>query len=208
MGCKRSQTLTSGSCAKCKPCKSLSYTAQDVMTAAESVLGQSSCWNSTSLSERDISIELPNILNWKGLKDYQIQLSSCRPEFPFAELPPYLSCSNKAQALLRYDRQHSVFHMTAQVCAFTMTSQLAEKMVEQYWSSSLPQFRAGALHSPRFILFGCQQELVIPSNGLGRKCQAKYGTIFITKVECFHDMLNSIPRWSYFVDVKFVKICI
>lgn len=116
MGCKRSQTLTSGSCAKCKPCKSLSYTAQDVMTAAESVLGQSSCWNSTSLSERDISIELPNTLNWKGLKDYQIQLSSCMPEFPFAELPPYLSCSNNAQALLCYDRQHCFPHDCSGMC--------------------------------------------------------------------------------------------
>lgn len=123
------------------------------MTVAESALGQGSCWNSTSLSERGISIGLQNILNWKGPENYQIQLSRCIPGFPFAELPPHVSSSNKAQALLCYDRQHSVFHMTAQVCAFTMTSQLAEEMVEQYLRSSLPKFRAGDLHPPRFMVW-------------------------------------------------------
>lgn len=112
-GCRRSQTSSSGSCAKCKTCKSLSYTAQDVTAAA---LGQGSCWNSSSFSERDISIELQNILNWKGLKNYQIQLSHCIPGFPFAELPPDLSCSNRAQALLCCDRNHCFPHDCLGMC--------------------------------------------------------------------------------------------
>lgn len=112
-GCRRSQTSSSGSCAKCKTCKSLSYTAQDVMAAA---LGQGSCWNSSSFSERDISIELQNILNWKGPKNYQIQLSHCIPGFHFAELPPDLSCSNRAQALLCCDRHHCFPHDCLGMC--------------------------------------------------------------------------------------------
>lgn len=64
------------------------------------------------------------------------------PGLPFANLP-YLSCSYDAQALLYYDGQLFVFHMTAQVCPFTMTSRLGEEVREEYSSSSLPKFREG-----------------------------------------------------------------
>lgn len=152
MGCRRSQTLTPGSCAKCKACKSLSYSTRCQDCSRGSTLRR-------LLLEQYFIVRkghLHRITEYpepEGTQELSNPTLPLHTRVPFCRTPSNLSCSNRAQALLCSDRQHSVFHMTASVCAFTVTSQLADEGVEQYWCSSLPQFRAGDLHPPRFMVW-------------------------------------------------------
>lgn len=115
MGCRRSQTLTPGSCAKCKACKSLSYSTRCQDCSRGSTLRRLLLEQYFIVRKGHLHriTEYPEPERTQELSNPTLPLHT---RVPFCRTPSNLSCSNRAQALLCSDRQHSVFHMTASVC--------------------------------------------------------------------------------------------